>query len=165
MQSSIPSANRALTVLLATLSLAACGEGGGKPAANPAATVTAPARTADAGQLARGAEIYRQNCASCHGERAQGAFSWQKPGADGKYLPPPLNGTAHDWHHPTAALKQTIRNGTQHIGGNMPPWRDKLTEADIEAVIAYFQSLWPEEIYRAWQDLDRRARMGAAKQR
>lgn len=40
----------------------------------------------------------------------------------------------------------------------MPPWRDKFTEADIEAVIAYFRSLWPEEIHRAWADIDRRAK-------
>lgn len=157
--------NRALTVLLAALSLAACGEGGGKLAASPAATVTAPARTADAGQLTRGAEVNRAHCAACHGSHAQGAVRWQQPGPDGKYPAPPLDGSAHAWHHPLASLKDTIRNGTARLGGNMPPWRDKLTEADIEAVIAYFQSLWPEEIYQAWADIDRRARVGAAKQR
>jgi mono/diheme cytochrome c family protein len=46
----------------------------------------------------------------------------------------------------------------------MPPWHNKLTEADVEAVIASFQSLWPAEIYRAWEDIDRRARMETAKQ-
>lgn len=118
----------------------------------------------DPARIARGAEVYRQSCATCHGERAQGAFNWQKPGADGKYPPPPLDGSAHAWHHPTAVLKDVIANGTQRIGGNMPPWRDILSEADIEAVIMYFQSLWPREIYQAWVDTDRRARTGPAKQ-
>jgi len=147
---------RAWAVLFAALSLASCDERG-RPPANPAAAVPAPARTADAGQLARGAEVYRTHCAVCHGSRAQGAPNWQKPGPDGRYPPPPLNGTGHDWHHPSAALKEVIRNGTQRIGGSMPPWRDKLSETDIEAVIAWFQSTWPDEIYRAWADIDRRA--------
>ena len=126
--------------------------------ASPTATVTAPARTADAGQLARGAEV-------CHGSHAQGALRWQRPGPDGKYPAPPLDVSDHAWHHPLAALKDTIRNGTQRLVGRMPPCRDKLTEADIETVIAYFQSLWPAEIYQAWADTDRRARMETAKQR
>jgi len=167
MQSSIQSASRA-ALLFIVLSLAGCSEGGGKPATGPAAASpvvvsTAPARVTDAGQLARGAKIYKANCAVCHGGQAQGATNWQKPGPDGKYPPPPLDGSAHAWHHPTTALKEVIANGTQRIGGNMPPWRDKITEADIEAVIAYFQSLWPDEIYQAWADIDRRARTGSAK--
>jgi mono/diheme cytochrome c family protein len=138
-------------LLLVVLLLAACDKDGDTPA------TTAPARVTDAGQLARGAEAYRAHCAVCHGERAQGAPNWQKPGPDGKYPPPPLDGSAHAWHHPMAALKQTIRDGTTRLGGSMPAWRDKLSEADIEAVIVWFQSLWQEEIYRAWQDIDRRA--------
>ena len=152
-----------VALLLAVLSLAACGEGGGRPATGPATAM--PSRVTDAGQLARGARIYKANCAVCHGTQAQGATNWQKPGPDGKYPPPPLDGSAHAWHHPMAVLKDVIANGTQRIGGNMPPWRDKLSEADIEAVIAYFQSLWPAEIYQAWADMDRRARAGAANQR
>jgi hypothetical protein len=35
----------------------------------------------------------------------------------------------------------------------------------MEAVIAYFQSLWPAEIYQAWADIDRRARLEDAKKR
>jgi len=142
-----------LPVLL-VLGLAACSDSvPGRDAPRPGTS-----HRLDPAQIARGAEVYRAHCATCHGNRAQGALNWQKPGADGKYPPPPLNGTAHSWHHPLAALQDVIRHGTQRIGGNMPPWRDKLSPAEIEAVIAYFQSLWPEELYRAWQDIDRRAR-------
>lgn len=129
---------------------------------DPPQTKTSPplaaSRTADAAQLARGAQLFRQHCASCHGERAQGAVAWQRPGPDGKYPPPPLDGSAHAWHHPHAWLKRTIRNGTVPQGGNMPAWGAILSDADIDAVITWFQSLWPEEIYREWERNDQRTR-------
>ena len=116
------------------------------------------ARGTDATQLARGAQLFQQHCATCHGQRAQGALAWQRPAADGKYPPPPLDGSAHAWHHPHAWLKQTIRNGTVSQGGNMPAWGSTLSDNDIDAVIAWFQSLWPEEIYREWARNDQRSR-------
>ena len=148
--------SRRAALLLVVLSLAGCDEGGSKP---PAAVVSsAPVRVTDAGQLARGAKIYKDNCAVCHGGQAQGAANWQKPGADGKYPAPPLDGSAHAWHHPYAQLKQTIQEGTLKLGGSMPAWKGKLSEADSEAVIAWFQSTWPDPIYNAWSDIDRRSR-------
>lgn len=110
--------------------------------------------------VARGANIYTANCAACHGARAEGAPNWQRPGPDGKYPAPPLDGSGHAWHHPGAALKQTIRGGTLKLGGSMPAWKDKLTDDDIEAAIAWFQFTWPDEIYQAWAEIDRRARRG-----
>ncbi len=146
-------------MLLAVLSLAACSESGGRPAAaTPAAAIAAPVRVADAGQLARGAQIYKANCAVCHGANAEGAPNWQRPGPDGKYPAPPLDGSGHAWHHPSAALELTIRGGTLKLGGGMPAWKDKLRDADIEAVIAWFQSLWPEDIYRQWRAMEEKTR-------
>jgi mono/diheme cytochrome c family protein len=139
--------------LITAFLLTACSD----PGASSARDAT---RNTDPAVLARGAQLFQKNCASCHGDRAQGAFAWQRPGVDGKYPPPPLDGSAHAWHHPYAALKQTIRQGTLHIGGNMPAWGGTLSESDIEAVIAWFQSLWPDPIFSAWADTDRRARTG-----
>jgi mono/diheme cytochrome c family protein len=161
---SIPSANRA-ALLLVVLLLSACGEGGGKPAAGlaaamPAVAAATPARATDAGRLTRGAQIYQANCAVCHGANAEGAPNWHRVGPDGKYPAPPLNGTGHDWHHPTAALKWTIREGTAKLGGGMPTWKGKLSEDDIEAVIAWVQSRWPDEIYQSWAFMDEKARRG-----
>ncbi|MBI3571846.1 MAG: cytochrome c [Gammaproteobacteria bacterium] len=150
-------------LLLAVLLLAACGEGGGKPAvATPAAAITAPVRVTDAGQLARGAQIYKANCAVCHGANAEGAPNWQRPGPDGKYPAPPLDGSGHAWHHPKAALVQAIKEGTFRLGGSMPAWKDRLTDADIEAAIAWFQSRWPDEIYQNWLVMEEKARQGHA---
>ena len=99
----------------------------------------------------QGRVLFSDNCAVCHGDKAQGTVrEWQKPDASGKYPPPPLNGTAHTWHHPIGALGKTIRNGTLSIGGSMPPWKDKLSEDEIFSIIMYVSSLWPDEIYQAW---------------
>ena len=116
------------------------------------------ARERDFAKVMRGRKLFTQNCASCHGSQAQGAPQWSTPGADGKYPPPALNGTAHTWHHPTIVLKRTIREGTIAIGGKMPPWGDKLSDADMEAIIAWFQSHWPDEIYDTWARMDTEAR-------
>lgn len=65
---------------------------------------------------------------------------------------------ANTWHHPTVVLKRTIKEGTGKLGGNMPPWGDKLSDEEIEAIIAWFQSLWPDEIYAVWLRLDAESR-------
>ena len=136
--------------------LSACSETSGpdnKSVAPP--IVSRPA--VDPAILAQGKTLFATHCAACHGDRAQGAANWQQVGPDGKYPPPALDGSAHAWHHPTAVLRQVIRNGTQRIGGNMPPWRDRLNDAEIDAIIAWFQSLWPDEIFAAWADMNRKA--------
>jgi mono/diheme cytochrome c family protein len=57
-----------------------------------------------------------------------------------------------------AILKRTIRDGTQKIGGSMPAWGDKLTEQDMDDVIAWFQAKWPDELYTAWYRNDQQSR-------
>lgn len=117
-----------------------------------------PKRGHDIAQITRGAEVYRQNCAVCHGPNGEGAANWRQRDANDQFPPPPLNGDGHTWHHPLSALRHTIRNGTKAIGGTMPAWKDKLSDADIDAVITWFQSKWPERAYIAWYDIDQRAR-------
>ena len=119
------------------------------------AAVSKPAWPAE--QLKRGRQLYLQNCMVCHGFNGEGAPDWSRQDAEGKWPAPPLNGTGHTWHHPKQALVYTIKNGTQRIGGNMPAWQDKLSDQDIVAIIAWFQSQWPDEIYAAWQRMDEEA--------
>lgn len=104
-------------------------------------------------QVNEGQKVFTSNCASCHGKRAQGAMFWQQPDTDGKYPPPPLNGSAHAWHHPYSMLLNTVTHGTK---GNMPAWKDELTEAQIESTIAYFQHFWPDRTYEAWLERNKR---------
>ncbi|MBU1690676.1 MAG: cytochrome c [Gammaproteobacteria bacterium] len=131
-----------------------------------AKSVEAPAFTSarptvgfhDAARLRRGQRVFQQNCAVCHGRLAEGHPDWRKLGMDGKFPPPPLNGTGHDWHHPKAALVQVIKNGSPGGKGNMPAWQGKLSDQEIEGVIAWFQSLWPPEVRTVWARIDRESK-------
>ena len=103
-------------------------------------------------QVAQGGKLFQKHCASCHGGKAQGLVSdWRKPQPDGAYPPPPLNGTAHAWHHPLPLLMQTIDRGGIPLGGVMPGFRGKLNDDEKLAVIAWFQNHWPDEVYQRWE--------------
>ena len=117
-----------------------------------------PVRKMDFTQISRGGKLYQQNCAVCHGKQAEGAPNWQQMDANGKFPPPPLNGSAHAWHHPKSVLVDTIKNGTAKLGGNMPAWKDKLSNEQINDIIAWFQSKWSDDIYSAWYEMDQRSR-------
>jgi mono/diheme cytochrome c family protein len=139
---------------LVLLALAACGD--------PASPTKAPgsglaARGLDAAQVARGERIYNTHCASCHGPRGAATPDWRKPGADGKYPPPPLDDTAHAWHHPTEVLRKVIRSGSPPNLGNMPAWEGKLTDAEIADVVAYIKSLWSDPVYAQWKQIEQQA--------
>ena len=99
-----------------------------------------------------GAQLFQQNCAVCHGANAEGTSDWKKTDANGNYPPPPLNGSAHAWHHSIPQLARSIKEGGIKLGGVMPPFAGKLSDQDVLAVIAYFQSKWPDEIYASWHD-------------
>ncbi len=101
-------------------------------------------------QVNQGADVYTKNCAECHGANAEATPNWRTVNPDGKYPPPPLNGSAHAWHHPLDMLRGTVRKGGAPVGGVMPPFGDKLTARDIDAAIAFFQDKWPNNIYAAW---------------
>lgn len=97
-----------------------------------------------------GRGLFQQNCARCHGQNAEGTAEWQKPDANGNYPPPPLNGSAHAWHHSIPQLARSIKQGGVRLGGVMPPFAEQLSDQQVLAVIAYFQSKWPDELYQAW---------------
>lgn len=97
-----------------------------------------------------GAPLYQQHCAGCHGLQAQGAPNWQHLEPDGLYPPPPLNGTAHTWHHSLKGLYRTIWFGQN----KMPAHKDRLSKAEVLAILAWLQSHWPDDIYVAWDKLN-----------
>jgi mono/diheme cytochrome c family protein len=108
-------------------------------------------------KIARGRQIYQAHCAGCHGDRAQGAPNWRQRDADGFYPPPPLDDSGHAWHHSIAGLKEIIDNGSPPGQGRMPGWKDRLSIEDVDAVVAWFQSLWSDEVYGEWYAMQRRA--------
>ena len=150
---------RSIIILLASAILVACDPPDiAKLMTPPPKEAEAIKRNLNPEQLARGAVLFKQNCAACHGEQGQGATNWQKRDKDGRFPPPPLNGLGHTWHHPTAVLKYTINNGTGKIGGNMPAFKDKLTNTQIDHILVFIQEKWPEPIYEAWYRTDEMAR-------
>ena len=105
-------------------------------------------------QVAAGAELYQESCATCHKENAEGSSNWRQRDAGGVLRPPPLNGTAHTWHHPLKALRTVVKRCGVPVGGSMPAFADKLTDAQIDATLAWVRSLWPNEIYNMWLERD-----------
>ena len=66
------------------------------------------------------------------------------------FPPPPLNGTAHTWHHSPESLMNTIDNGGVKLGGWMPAFKDQLNTTEKQAVLDYIYDLWPEEIQQKY---------------
>jgi len=105
-----------------------------------------------ADQVLKGEKLYANNCAACHKANAEGTENWRKTDSNGKYPPPPLNGTAHTWHHSMKVLSDTIRDGGIKLGGLMPGFKDKLDIQQRLDVIAFFQSKWDDKVYAAWNE-------------
>ena len=100
-----------------------------------------------------GESVFNKNCVSCHGVKGQGlATDWKVKDANGNYPPPPLNGTAHTWHHSPEQLLYTINKGGTEMGGQMPAFERRLTEEEKWALIDYMYSLWPKEIQVKYDD-------------
>ncbi len=97
----------------------------GQPAETPQAKPVPPdgaQTTASSQMVAIGASLYVQNCVSCHG----------KDGA-GKIGP-----TLHHLGDPDAKIARNISNG---FPPRMPAYKDMLNPGQIQALVAYVQSL------------------------
>lgn len=115
-------------------------------------------RNLDFDQIARGRVIYDKHCMECHGENGKGQpGDWRVRDADGKYPPPPLNDDAHAWHHPTTVLMEAIRDGSPGGEGNMPAWKGKLSEQEMQDVVVFIKSLWSDPVYRLWMRMEQQS--------
>jgi mono/diheme cytochrome c family protein len=108
------------------------------PDTTPPAPPAAPVRR-DAGTMERGARIYDQRCAYCHGDAGQGA-----PGAY-----PPLAGNRAVNMATATNLIQVVRHGgfLPSTAGNprpygMPPFGHVLDDNDVAAVLTYVRGSW-----------------------
>ena len=148
---------RILATLLVGLGLAACDavpSGTGQVGDGEAPLD----RKLDPTQVARGQAVYTQHCLECHGAGGRGQPSdWRIRDADGYYPPPPLDDSAHAWHHPTAVLLEVIRDGSPQGQGKMPAWKGKLTEQEMQDVVVYIKSLWSDPVYRLWRKMEQQS--------
>jgi mono/diheme cytochrome c family protein len=116
--------------------------------------VTLPGAEAFAGDIRLGRALYAAHCAACHGADLEGALDWQRRGPDGRFPAPPHDETGHTWHHGDAMLFDYTRRGGQAflddlgVGfeSGMPGFGDVLSDAEIEAILAFIRSTWPERI-------------------
>jgi cytochrome c oxidase cbb3-type subunit III len=79
--------------------------------------------------LPKGAKVFADNCAACHGPEGKGNTEFGAP-----------NLTTKVWLYGSdrSAIIERITNGG---GGAMPAWRDKLSPTQIKAVTVYVHSL------------------------
>jgi len=101
--------------------------------------------------IARGKIAYENNCVSCHMINLAGAENWKGLDEDGHRKAPPLNGTAHTWHHDDKTLHNIIKYGLVNLidgyEGKMIGFKDNLSDKDIDSVLAYIKSYWPKDKY------------------
>lgn len=115
---------------------------------------TGSGAAAGAGDVDLGRDLYAQHCAACHGANLEGAPDWRRPGPDGTYPAPPHDESGHTWHHGDAMLFDYTRRGGQaylddlgvKFDSGMPAFGDVLTNAEIDAVLAFIRSTWPAHI-------------------
>ncbi len=101
--------------------------------------------------ISLGQRTFNVNCAGCHGKAGKGLVKdWKKSQANGQFPAPPLNGTAHAWHHSPKTLLATIDNGGARLGGWMPGFKDKLNDEEKQGLLDYIHDLWPNEIQKKY---------------
>jgi mono/diheme cytochrome c family protein len=114
-------------------------EGYGAPPSQEVAPTIAITYPQAAAAAPNGAAVFNQNCASCHQATGKGL-----PGAF-----PPLAGNPVVTGDPVKVISTVMHGmngpmvmGAAHFNGAMPAWGDKLSPADIAAVVTYIRSSW-----------------------
>lgn len=102
--------------------------------------------------LVEGERIYQAECAACHGAKLQGQPDWRTRRADGKLPAPPHDASGHTWHHPMEQLIAMVKFGmvppnapTGYVS-DMPAYAGKLSDRQIQSVLAYIENQWPAEV-------------------
>lgn len=88
-------------------------------------------------QPAHGKELYNKYCVACHGAAGRGVPGWQYQARGA----PPLDSSAHAWHHEDDQLLAMILDKPAP-DSVMPAWRGVLTREDALDILAYIKSLW-----------------------
>lgn len=108
--------------------------------------------SAETANLELGATVYEASCANCHGVNLEGQPDWKTPNEDGTWKSPPHDESGHTWHHPDAYILDRIYNGTtgldasMQVDSNMPAFEDVLSDEEIQAVLDFIKSQWPQDI-------------------
>jgi mono/diheme cytochrome c family protein len=118
----------------------------------------------DPAQLASGQKVYVQHCAACHGARLEGQPNWRARLPNGRMPAPPHDDSGHTWHHSEDVLFGITKYGLvppyapQGYKSDMPAFADRLTDAEIRAVLAYIASHWSPEVTKLRAEMIANAR-------
>ena len=114
--------------------------------------------------IERGAAIYAQQCAACHGAHLEGQPDWRSRRPDGRLPAPPHDESGHTWHHSDDVLFAITKFGMvpphapPGYESDMPAFGGLLSDEDIRAVLAYIASQWKSsEVLQARAQMQRDA--------
>ena len=105
----------------------------------------------DPAAVARGATLYAEHCAACHGDDLEGQPDWQIQLDTGRMPAPPHDVTGHTWHHADELLFRITKYGISAVVGNgyesdMRGFGDVLSDVDILETLAFIKSSWPKPV-------------------
>ncbi len=120
----------------------------------PVEGVTFLGEPVTAEEIEAGRELYAETCASCHGTDLEGQDEWKRRLESGRMPAPPHDETGHTWHHSDQDLFAITKGGVEAVvsdyESDMPAFDGILSDEEIEAVLGYIKSTWPER-QRAFQ--------------
>ena len=148
---------RYLTLVAAAIGIIAAGSG-------VFYWTSAPSHTRQP-DLQRGAVVYADYCASCHGANLEGQPNWRSRMPNGKLPAPPHDANGHTWHHPDRQLFAITKYGSAAIIGNnyesdMAGFGESLSDDEIWDVLAYIKSQWPERERTVQERITRQSEAG-----
>ena len=145
----LPPRTPVIAVSIGVLALLVTGCVGGDPASRAVASPTPSPEIAKqeegTGGPHPGERLYAANCQVCHGTQS---------GQGGVAGAPSHNETGHTWHHPDAHLTDWVLNGK--ITGAMPGFGDRLSEAEVDAVLSFIKTWWTPEQRGTQADVSQR---------
>lgn len=108
--------------------------------------------------VARGKLVYeRYGCAMCHGTDGKGGFANPNAETDGKV---PAVIYVKEGYTPTE-VAEVIQSGKPRIGRadprgptppfRMPGWHDRMSRRDVDDLVQYLMSLFPESAAEKWR--------------
>ena len=123
-----------------------------------------PFSLSESKRIAQGQALYGVRCASCHGKNLEGQSNWKTPLPNGRLPAPPHDKTGHTWHHSDEALIGIAKLGLKPFAGDnyesdMPAFGAILSQREIEEIIAYIKSTWPERERDYQQQITQQAKL------
>ena len=99
-------------------------------------------------RLSAGRQIYGERCAACHGKNLEGQPNWKVRLPNGRLPGPPHDASGHTWHHSDAELFLITKKGVAAVvpgyESEMPMFEGVLSDGEINTVLDFIKSTWPE---------------------